>query len=194
MTLIDFEGYAPAVAEDAWVAPQATVIGQARVEPQAGVFYGAVIRADAEEVVLGRGSNLQDGAVIHADPGFPAFIGAGVSVGHSAVVHGCTLEDDCLIGMGAVVLNGARIGTGSLVAAGAVVTEGIEIPPRSLVAGVPAKVRREIDEDQLESIRENAQIYIALTRRHAQGAEEMPFLGGAKRTIQKGNSTEEGPK
>lgn len=172
MALIDFEGESPSLAEDAWVAPGATVIGRAGIESQAGVFYGAVIRADTERIVLGSRSNLQDGAVIHADPGFPALIGAGVSIGHHAVVHGCTVEKDCLIGMGSVILNSAHVGAGSLIAAGAVVTEGVRIPPRSLVAGVPAKVRREIGDEELESIRENARSYVSLTQRHARGTKE----------------------
>jgi len=109
---------------------------------------------------------VQDGAVVHADPGFACSIGSGVSVGHAAVVHGCTVEDDCLIGMGAVVLNGAVVGTGSMVAAGAVVLEGARIPPGSLVAGVPGKVRRELSEHERAGVRENARRYIEITAAH----------------------------
>jgi carbonic anhydrase/acetyltransferase-like protein (isoleucine patch superfamily) len=148
--VLGFEGVVPDIAPDAWLAPTATVIGQAAVESGASVFYGAVIRADMDRVVLGRGSNLQDNVVVHTDYGFPTLIGAGVSVGHAAVVHGCTVEDDCLIGMNATVLNGARIGSGSLIAAGSVVLEGTSIPPSSLVAGVPGKVRRELSENERE--------------------------------------------
>jgi len=166
MTLIDFEGIAPQVAETAFVAPNATLIGQVSLAESASVFYGAVLRGDMDAITIGERSNIQDGCVVHTDAGFPAVVGAGVSVGHRAVLHGCTVEDDCLIGMGAVVLNGAVVGAGSLVAAGAVVTEGMEIPPGSLVAGVPAKVRRELDEAGIEALRENGRTYVALAAKH----------------------------
>ena len=124
------------------------------------------VRADTAAISVGAGSNLQDNVVLHADPGFPCSVGAGVSVGHAAVVHGCTVEDDCLIGMGATVLNGAVIGSGSLVAAGAVVLEGTVVPPRSLVAGVPAKVRRELTDEEFDGVKQNAARYVELARAH----------------------------
>ncbi|HEU4547117.1 MAG TPA: gamma carbonic anhydrase family protein, partial [Microlunatus sp.] len=148
--------------------PTATVIGHATIDARASVFYGTVVRADMDRVVLGAGSNLQDNVVVHTDFGFPALIGAGVSVGHAAVVHGCTVEDDCLIGMNATVLNGSRIGTGSLVAAGTVVLEGTVIPPRSLVAGVPGKVRRPLTDAEYDRVVANARIYEDLAARHRQ--------------------------
>src|SRR5690606_39739016 len=123
MPATDFDGRTPQVHAEAWVAPDATVIGAVELGPDASVFYASVLRADIETIRIGARSNIQDGCVVHADPGVPVSVGAGVSVGHRAVLHGCTVEDDCLIGMGAVVLNGARIGAGSLVAAGAVVPE-----------------------------------------------------------------------
>ncbi len=122
----------------------------------ASVFYGAVLRADIDAISIGDRSNVQDNVAMHVDRGVPLTIGSGVSVGHGAVVHGCTIEDDCLIGMGSTVLNGAVIGSGSLVAAGAVVLEGTVVPPGSLVAGVPGKVRRELTEAERHSITENA--------------------------------------
>jgi carbonic anhydrase/acetyltransferase-like protein (isoleucine patch superfamily) len=125
-------------------------------------MFGAVIRGDREEIVLGEGSNLQDCVVVHADPGFPARIGAGVSVGHGAVIHGATLADSVLVGMNATVLNGAVIGEGSIVAAGAVILEGTVIPPHSLVAGVPGSVRRDTTPEEREHIRTNATTYLAL--------------------------------
>jgi carbonic anhydrase/acetyltransferase-like protein (isoleucine patch superfamily) len=157
--LITVDGHAPQIDPAAWVAPGAVVAGRVTIGPESGVWYTTVVRADMEAVTVGAGSNLQDGTVVHADPGFPAVIGDGVSVGHRAVLHGCTVEDDCLIGMGAVVLNGARIGRGSLIAAGAVVSQGTEIPPGSLVAGVPGKIRRELTEEQIEANRVNAAAY-----------------------------------
>ena len=166
MTTIDVEGSTPQVPATAWVAPTATLIGKVTLGERASVFYTAVLRGDMDSITIGQGSNIQDGCVVHTDEGFPAVVGAGVSVGHRAVLHGCTVEDDSLIGMGAVVLNGAVVGAGSLVAAGAVVTEGMQIPPGSLVAGVPAKVRRELDEDALEGLRQNARTYLALSEKH----------------------------
>ena len=166
MTTIDFEGATPQVPGTAWVAPNATLIGQVSLGERASVFYTAVLRGDMDSISIGAGSNIQDGCVVHTDEGFPAIVGAGVSVGHRAVLRGCTIEDDSLIGMGAVVLNGAVVGAGSLVAAGAVVTEGMQIPPGSLVAGVPAKVRKELDADALEALRQNARAYVELSAKH----------------------------
>jgi carbonic anhydrase/acetyltransferase-like protein (isoleucine patch superfamily) len=158
-TILPFGGALPEIHPSAFIAATAVLIGDVRVEEDAVVMFGAVLRADRDAIVLGAGSNLQDTVVVHGDPGSPAMIGAGVSIGHGAVVHGCTIGNDCLIGMNATVLNGARIGAGSLVAGGAVVLESTEVPPRSLVAGVPAKVRRRITDDELERIRRNAATY-----------------------------------
>ena len=169
--VLPFGPAVPDIDDSAWLAPTATVIGQARIDARASVFYGAVVRADMAEVRLGAGSNLQDNVVVHTDTGHPALIGAGVSVGHSAVVHGCVVEDRCLIGMNATVLNGAVVGTGSLVAAGAVVLEGTVIPPRSLVAGVPAKVRRTLTAEEYERVVQNAVIYEDLSTQHRGLAE-----------------------
>ncbi|WP_248762015.1 gamma carbonic anhydrase family protein [Pseudarthrobacter sp. SSS035] len=164
--LYDFAGNTPAVHESAFIAPTASIIGKATLAEDSSAFYGVSVRADTAAISVGAGSNLQDNVVLHADPGFPCSVGAGVSVGHAAVVHGCTVEDDCLIGMGATVLNGAVIGTGSLVAAGAVVLEGTVVPPRSLVAGVPAKVRRELTDEEFDGVKQNAARYVELARAH----------------------------
>ncbi len=168
--ILPFQTHSPDIAETAWVAPGATVIGQVTLAADSSVFYGAVLRGDTDAIILGAGSNLQDNVVVHCDEGTPTTVGAGVSVGHAAVLHGCTVEDDCLIGMSATVLNRAVIGRGSLVAAGAVVLEGTVIPPGSLVAGVPAKVRREITADELAHIRRNAEHYVELSRKHRAGS------------------------
>jgi carbonic anhydrase/acetyltransferase-like protein (isoleucine patch superfamily) len=157
----------PVVAASAWLAPGVTLVGDVHVDADASVWYSVVLRADGDRIDIGRGSNIQDGSVVHADPGFPVSVGAGVSVGHGAIVHGCVIEDDVLIGMGAIVMNGAQIGTGSLVAAGALVSEGVQVPPRSLVAGVPGKVRRDVTDEEYERIRANAQTYRELMARHA---------------------------
>ncbi|CAN5304106.1 gamma carbonic anhydrase family protein [soil metagenome] len=165
---LPFDGHSPSIDATAWVAPTATLIGQVTLAASSSVFFGAVLRADSDVITLGAGSNLQDNVVVHCDEGIPTHIGAGVSVGHSAVLHGCTVEDDCLIGMSATVLNGAVIGRGSLVATGAVVLEGTVIPPGSLVAGVPAKVRRELSEEEIAGVRANAAHYVDLSRQYAE--------------------------
>ncbi|WP_286690053.1 MULTISPECIES: gamma carbonic anhydrase family protein [unclassified Aeromicrobium] len=149
----------PRVAETAFVAPNATLVGSVLLEEGASVWYGAVLRADNEPITVGPRSNVQDGCAFHVDRGHPVVLGEGVSVGHNAVVHGATVEDHCLVGMGAVVMNGAVIGSESLVAAGALVTAGMQVPPRSLVAGVPAKVRRELSDAEVEGLHRNARIY-----------------------------------
>lgn len=159
-------GHTPHLDSDSWVAPNATVIGQVSLAAGASVWYGATLRAESEPIEVGANSNIQDGVTVHVDPGFPCRIGAGVTVGHNVVLHGCTVEDDSLVGMGAVVLNGAVIGAGSLVAAGAVVPQGMVVPPRSLVAGVPAKVRRELTDDEVGHNQFNAKAYTHLTDLH----------------------------
>ena len=167
MPLLPFENAEPVVADTAWIAPNATLVGRVTIRAGASVWFGAVMRGDTDDLELGEGSNLQDNVVVHADPGSPAIIGAGVSVGHGAVVHGCRIQDGCLIGMNATVLNGAVIGAESLVAAGAVVLEGTIVPPRSLVAGVPAKVRRTLTDDEVAGMKRNADTYVARAERYA---------------------------
>jgi carbonic anhydrase/acetyltransferase-like protein (isoleucine patch superfamily) len=164
--ILSIRGRAPQLHAESWVAPNATVIGPVTLAANASVWYGATLRAEVEPIDIGAGSNIQDGVTIHVDPTFPATIGADVSVGHNAVLHGCTIEDGCLIGMGAVILNGARIGAGCLIAAGAVVPQGAVIPPRSLVAGVPGKVRRELSDAEVDANRNNAQLYQHLVELH----------------------------
>ena len=166
MLALPFGGDSPDVAASAWVAPNATLIGRVTIGEQASVFYGAVVRGDRDSITLGARSNLQDNVTVHVDPGAAVVIGQGVSVGYGAVIHGCLIEDDCLIGINATVLNRALIGTGSLVAAGSVVLEDTIIPPHSLVAGVPAKVRRELTPDEVAGIRRNAQTYVELSAAH----------------------------
>ncbi len=164
--LLPYDGTSPAIPESAWLAPNATLVGKVTLGERASVFYGAVLRGDMDSISIGEGTNLQDNVTVHVDTGKPARIGARVSVGHAAVLHGCTVEDDCLIGMSATVLNGAVIGSGSLVAAGSVVLEGTVIPPRSLVAGVPAKVRRELTDDEFAKVQANAAHYLEISAAH----------------------------
>ena len=164
--IVPIRGRAPQLHVESWVAPNASVIGQVTLAARASVWYGATLRAEAELIEIGFGANVQDGATIHVDPGFPVRIGANVSVGHNAVLHGCEIEDGCLIGMGAVILNGAKIGAGSLIAASALVPQGVVVPPRSLVAGVPGKVRRELSDAEVAHNRNNAQVYQAMIELH----------------------------
>ncbi|MFJ3673160.1 gamma carbonic anhydrase family protein [Streptomyces sp. NPDC090106] len=161
-------GREPDIDGTAFVAPGATVIGDVTLHAEASVWYGAVVRGDVERISVGAQSNIQDNCTLHADPGFPVTVGARVSVGHNAVVHGATVEDDCLIGMGATVLNGAVIGAGSLVAAQALVPQGMVVPPGSLVAGVPAKVRRELTEEERQGVTLNGTLYADLAKAHGE--------------------------
>ena len=157
--LISIDGQTPQIDDTAWIAPTATVVGSVTVEAGASVWYGAVLRADNEPITIGAHSNVQDNCAFHVDKERPVTIGEGVSVGHGAVVHGATVGDHVLIGMGAIIMNGAVVGDESMIAAGALITEGMEVPPRSLVAGVPGKVRRELSAAEIEKLHENASIY-----------------------------------
>lgn len=161
---------APDIADDVFVATGATVIGRVRVGAGSSVWYGTVLRGDTEDIVVGERTNIQDGCVVHADPGFPAVLGDGVTVGHRAVIHGCSIADDVLVGMGAVVMNGVRVGRGSVIAAGAVVTPNTEVPDDSLVAGVPATVVRSTSDDERELIAHGARHYVELAARHRDSA------------------------
>jgi carbonic anhydrase/acetyltransferase-like protein (isoleucine patch superfamily) len=145
MTLYALDGAAPELADDAWVAPDAQLIGKVVLGPRASVWFGAVLRGDNEAITVGAGSNLQDQVVCHTDMGYPLTVGENVTVGHRAMLHGCTIHDGALIGMGATILNGAVIGEGALIGAGALVTEGKVIPEGALVMGAPGRVVRELD-------------------------------------------------
>jgi carbonic anhydrase/acetyltransferase-like protein (isoleucine patch superfamily) len=157
--IAELEFGAPKIDDDAFVAPTAVVVGAVSMGPRSSIWYGAVARADHEVIEIGEGSNVQDGSTLHSDAGFPLVVGRGVTVGHRVVLHGARVDDDVLVGMGSVVMNGVHSGAGSIVAAGAVVTPGTEVPPGSLVAGVPAKVVRPTTEADLEHIRGNAASY-----------------------------------
>jgi carbonic anhydrase/acetyltransferase-like protein (isoleucine patch superfamily) len=159
-----------------WLHPTAVVHGDVILGDDVSLWPTAVIRGDTDQIVVGDRTNVQDGAVIHADPGVPTVIGRDCVIGHRAIVHGATLEDAVLVGMGAIVMNRVRVGTGSVIGAGAVCTEGMEIPPGSLVLGVPARVVKELPPEQAERTRANAARYVALSRRYA--AAEMPRRQG----------------
>ncbi len=136
------------------------------------MWYGAVLRGDTEPIRVGARTNVQDGCVLHADPGFPAIVGQGCVVGHNAVMHGCEIGDNCLVGMGAKILNGAKIGDGSIVAAGAVVPEGSEFPPRSLILGIPAKRAGEVTDEQAADIERGAGEYVGRAAAHRESLNE----------------------
>lgn len=155
----ELDGIAPQIAPDAWIAPDAQVMGRVVIEEGASVWWGAVLRGDTEEIRISAGANVQDGCVLHTDPGCPLVVGSDVTVGHKAILHGCTVGEGALIGMGAVVLNRAVIGAGSLIGAGALIPEGREIPPGSLVMGAPGRVVRRLDDERIAALRSSAARY-----------------------------------
>lgn len=161
MAIYELDGAAPRIAESAWVADSAQVMGNVELADDASVWFGAVIRGDTETIRIGRRSNIQDMSVLHADVGMPLTLGDDVTVGHKVMLHGCTIGDGCLIGIGAVVLNGAKIGKGCLVGAGSLVTEGKEFPDGSMILGSPAKVVRQLTPEQLEGLRLSALHYVS---------------------------------
>lgn len=170
MPLYSLDGVRPAFDSDvAWVAPTAVLIGDVRLNADASVWFGAVLRADDDVIEIGERSNIQDGAVLHVDPGFPLTIGDGCTIGHRAMLHGCTIGSNTLVGMCATVLNGARIGRNCVIGACALVAEGKVIPDNSLVLGVPGKIVRQLDETSAQRIAEAATRYVNRWRRYAKG-------------------------
>lgn len=171
MPIYALDGVAPAFEDrdSNWIAPDAILIGRLNIGRDVGIWFGAVLRGDNEPIEIGAGSNVQEHTVMHTDIGFPLVIGKGCTIGHRAMLHGCTLADNVLIGMGAIVLNGARIGENSLVGAGALVTEGKEFPPNSLIVGSPAKAVRQLDDKAVELLRWSAAHYVENGRRFVKG-------------------------
>ncbi len=149
-----------------FMAGNATVTGDVTIGNHVGIWFGAVVRADKDRIIIGDRSNIQDNCVVHTSKGFPVTIGNDVSVGHGAILHGCTIDNNVLVGMGAIILNGAKIGNGSIIGAGTVVTEGKDIPPNSVVIGVPGKIVRQTDPDQQQHILNNAASYVELAREY----------------------------
>jgi carbonic anhydrase/acetyltransferase-like protein (isoleucine patch superfamily) len=167
MPLYRLGDLAPSLAPGAWAAPSADLIGDVRLGPRASVWFGAVIRADNTPILVGEDSNIQDGAIGHSDPGFPLTVGARVTVGHQAILHGCTIADDCLIGMGTRILNGAVIGSECIVGAGALVTEGKSFERGSLIVGAPARVVRQLTDEERKALRISAEHYAEKAQRYA---------------------------
>jgi carbonic anhydrase/acetyltransferase-like protein (isoleucine patch superfamily) len=160
---------AKVVGNPLFVAPSATVIGDVTLTANVSIWFGAVVRADKDRIVIGENSNIQDNSVVHTSTGHPVIIGSNVSVGHGAILHGCTLSDRVLVGMGAIVLNGAVVGADSVIGAGAVVTEGMTVPPCSVVVGVPGKVIKQASDAQKQHIVTNARSYVELASEYAHG-------------------------
>jgi carbonic anhydrase/acetyltransferase-like protein (isoleucine patch superfamily) len=162
----------PDIAQASWVSKASSVVGDVTLGPKASVFYGAVLRGDIARIVVGEGSNIQDNVVVHLADDMDAIIGKWCTIGHSAIVHACTIEDECLIGMGATVLDGARVGARSIVGAGAVVTPRTQIPPGSMVLGSPAKVVRALSEDEQKGLRKWAEKYVHVSAAHAENEKK----------------------
>lgn len=173
MALYSLDGVAPQVADSAWVADSAQVMGQVELGADSSVWFGAVVRGDTDRISIGKGTNIQDASVLHADHGKPLTIGDNVTVGHQVMLHGCTIGDESLVGIGAVVLNGARIGRNCIVGAGALVTEGKEFPDGSLIVGAPAKVVRQLTEAQVAGLKASAAHYVNNGRRYTSGLKRI---------------------
>jgi len=179
MPIYEIDGIRPDLAgsqtlnDSCWVAPSATIIGNVHLKQQSSIWFGAVLRGDNEPIIIGEGSNVQELVMCHTDPGFPLTVGSGCTIGHKALLHGCTIGDNTLIGMGAMVMNGASVGNNCLIGAGALVSEGKTIPDNSLVMGVPGKIVRELDENAVAGLKMSAEIYQRNAKRFQKGLVEI---------------------
>src|SRR5665647_3651464 len=173
MAIYELDGVVPKISDSAWVADCAQVLGNVELADDTSVWFGAVLRGDTETIRIGRGSNIQDLSVLHADVGMPLTVGEDVTVGHQVTLHGCTIGDGCLIGIGAVVLNGAKIGKNCLVGAGSLVTEGKEFPPDSMILGSPARAVKQLSAEQIDGLRMIAKHYIDNARRYKTGLRKL---------------------
>lgn len=171
MNLIPYNGIIPKVDETAFIANGARIIGSVQIMREASIWFNAVLRGDISKIVIGEETNIQDNASIHVEVGTPAIIGNGITVGHNAIIHACTIEDNVLIGMGAIILNGAYIHKNCLIAAGAVITENKVIPENSLVIGIPGKVVRELSKDEINQIKSSAIHYLEVANNYKKGAK-----------------------
>lgn len=173
MAIYELDGVAPRLHPTAYVADSAEVIGNVELAEGASVWFGAILRGDNDRMAIGRGSNVQDGSVLHSDPGYPLTLGADVTIGHMVMLHGCTIGDGTLVGIGAVVLNGAKIGRNCLVGAGALVTEGKEFPDNSMIVGAPAKAIKELTPEQAARMRHAAEHYVENSARYRKGLKKI---------------------
>jgi carbonic anhydrase/acetyltransferase-like protein (isoleucine patch superfamily) len=164
--IYDLEKNVPEISADSWVAPNAIIIGKVKLEKNSSIWFNAVLRGDIEKIVIGENSNIQDGSVLHTDPGCPLTVGKGVTVGHMVMLHGCEISDDTLIGIGSTILNKAKIGKNCIIGANTLVTENKTIPDNSLVLGSPGKVIRKVTDEEIKVIRENAKHYVKNSKRY----------------------------
>ena len=173
MAIYELDGMTPQIDDSAWVADSAQVIGQVKLGKDASIWFGTVLRGESDLITVGEGSNIQDASVLHADAGVPLTVGCNVTVGHQVMLHGCTIGDESLIGIGAVVLNGAKIGKNCLVGAGSLVTEGKEFPDGSMILGSPAKVVKQLSAEQIEGLRRSARHYVENAQRFKSGLRKL---------------------
>ena len=164
--IYDLEKNVSEISADSWVAPNAIIVGKIKLEKNSSIWFNAVLRGDIEKIVIGENSNIQDGSVLHTDPGCPLAVGKGVTVGHMVMLHGCEISDDTLIGIGSTILNKAKIGKNCIIGANTLVTENKTIPDNSLVLGSPGKVIRKVTDDEIKVIRENAKHYVKNSKRY----------------------------
>ncbi|SHE92083.1 gamma carbonic anhydrase family protein [Desulforamulus putei] len=164
--ILPYLEHTPKIHASAYIAPGAVVVGRVELQEHVSIWYNTVVRGDVDGIIIGRGSNIQDGCLLHQNEGIPLIIGNDVTVGHGAILHGCTIGDGCLIGMGAIILTGAKIGAESLIGAGTLVKEGQEIPPGVLVVGSPARIVRPLSDEERRNLRESARHYIVLAEQH----------------------------
>jgi carbonic anhydrase/acetyltransferase-like protein (isoleucine patch superfamily) len=173
MAVLQLDAHIPQIDDTAWIADNAQVIGEVEMAAHSSVWFSSVLRGDSGKITIGEGSNIQDGSVLHVDIGLPLTIGKHVTIGHMVQLHGCTIGDETLIGIGAIVLNGAKIGKNCLVGAGSLVTEGKEFPDGSMILGSPAKVVRELTPEQMEGVRKSAKGYMANAQRYKSGLKKL---------------------
>ncbi len=173
MAVYQLDHYTPQISESAWVADNAQVMGEVQMDAHSSVWFSSVVRGDSAKITIGEGTNVQDGSVLHADVGMPLTLGKHVTVGHMVQLHGCTIGDESLIGIGAIVLNGAKIGKNCLVGAGSLVTEGKEFPDGSMILGSPAKVVRQLTPEQIEGLRRSAKHYVENANRFKAGLKKI---------------------
>ncbi len=164
--IYDLEKNVPDVHPESWVAPNASIIGKVKLEKNSSIWFNAVLRGDIEPITIGENSNVQDGSVIHTDPGFPLNVGKGVTVGHMVMLHGCKISDDTLIGIGSIILNNAKIGKNCIIGANTLITENKIIPDNSLVVGSPGRIIRKVTKDEIKAIIENAKHYVANSKKY----------------------------